>query len=141
MDKGRIVQIQADDLAGLLESALNHPNKKHLAKFLISQIAEGEVLAKILFNTFVPPKFKKGDVVKVEYKHLYTWNIDKDLMEQNGLILPGDVVKVTIHEVGPYASEPYVLSYDYYNTTSKELDNQKGQAISEDKIIVGLNNK
>ena len=141
MDKGSIVNIKAEDLAGLLEGALNHPNKKHLAKFLISQISEGEVLAKILFNTFVPPKFKKGDVVKIEYKHLYTWNINKNLMEKNGLILPGDTVKVTIHEVFLYSSEPYLLKYAYYNQTTGELDSQTGQTISEDKIILGLNNK
>ena len=141
MDGSSIVNIKADDLAGFLEGALNHPNKKHLAKFLISEINEGEILAKILFNTFVLPKFKKGDVVKVNYNSLYTWNIDKGLMEQNGLILPGDTVKVTIHEVSPYSREPYLLKYNYYNDTSKELDSQTGQTISEDKIILGLNNK
>lgn len=141
MDGHSIVNIKAKDLAGLLEGALNHPNKKHLSKFLISQINEGEILAEILFNTFVPPKFKKGDVVKIKYEDLYTWNIDKDLMKQNGLILTGGLVKVTIYKVDLYSREPYTIVYNYYNQTSKVLESHTGQTISEDKIILGLNNK
>lgn len=130
------ILIKGKELAGLLINALNHPNKKQLGEFLVEQVDEPEILAQILLNTFEKPVFKIGDIVNVKYSDLYTWKMDKNKMNEEGLIEMGDTVKATITHVNPYKDSRYQIKVKIYNPNIEVEVITQG--IKQSSIVLGL---
>jgi hypothetical protein len=117
------INFTKEDLKDMLSKHLISKDKDRIADIIAQHISQSSIAFEQTFKAFLgifpTLKYKKGNVVYVNFSYLPTWRIDRDLT----LKLKGvrdELIPVKIIEADVYAPEPYKIEFACVKSGAKE---------------------
>jgi len=116
--------ISKKQLIESLEGALSrHPHSDIMARVIVENLIKSQVGIDQLIKSFmgIEPKalFNVEDKVWVNVKHLPTWRMNREAMQEKGIIFQ-DCILCTIVEIDLYTSCPIKVEYVQINSNNEE---------------------
>jgi hypothetical protein len=117
------INFTKEDLKDMLSKHLIGKDKDKISDIIAQHISQSSIAFEQTFKAFLgifpTLKYKKGNVVYVNFSYLPTWRIDRDLT----LKLKGvrdELIPVKIIEADVYAPEPYKIEFACVKSGAKE---------------------
>jgi hypothetical protein len=108
------INFTKEDLKDMLSKHLIGKDKDKISDIIAQHISQSSIAFEQTFKAFLgifpTLKYKKGNVVYVNFAYLPTWRIDRDLtLKLKGI--RDELIPVKIIEADIYAPEPYKVEF------------------------------